>query len=308
MGCQVLDMTTSRTKVLVILLLLFVAVMPIVQLGIVSGERGGGGGVGGGGGAPRPSPQPRPSPPPRPNPPVNVNPPQINQPTVRPPINQPTFNQPTINLPTAKPTFNPPTINIPTINQPTAQPTFSVGVSFTQSFATSFSFDRSSWTGISITRTVATSYTFSPTFTYMTTTDWYAPGGYWYPGMGFLYYGTNYNPSTGSFYLGRTLYDQNNNPCLYYDYFEFNAPAGLSISAQLWSSGQPIHYILVPVSVISQYKSPSSCSALGMSIGQVQSFSSTPYVLNWTSPQNGQYAIIFFSTTPYNDPVYFLPQ
>jgi hypothetical protein len=275
----------SITKASVILLLLCVLVIPIIQVGVVNGAKGGGGG-GITGGGPRP-PSPRPNPP-RPNPPINVNPP------------------PNVNLPTARPTMAQPTIALPT-----ARPT--VSVSFTRSLATSFTFTRSSWTGISFTRTFETSYTLSPTFTYMTTTSWGIPGPeYWYPGMGFWHYGTGYSASTGSFTLGQTLYDQNNNPCLYFTYFEFNAPAGQSISAQVWTTGSPVHFLIVPMAVISQYESPSSCSDLGQRnvnlLSQIQSFGSTPYTLNWTAPQNGQYAIIFFSTTPYSNTVYFVPQ
>ncbi len=284
-----MDLGTSRTKASIILLLLCVIVMPIIQVGIVNGARsggGGGGGIpggGGGGGGPRPNP-----PPPRPNPPINVNPP------------------PNVNLPTARPTMAQPTIALPT-----ARPT--VSVSFTRSLATSFTFAHSSWTGISFTRTFQTSYTFSPTFTFTTTTNWGLPGPeYWYPGMGFWHYGTGYVPSTGAFTLGDTLYDQSNVPCLYYTYFEFNAPAGQSISAQLWTTGSPVNFLIVPMAVISQYESPSSCSNLGQRnvnlLSQIQSFGSTPYTLSWTAPQNGQYAIIFFSTTPYGNTVYFVPQ
>jgi hypothetical protein len=212
-----------------------------------------------------------------------------SKPSVRP-------NPPgTINLPTAR----------PSIAQPTARPTFSV--SFTRSLATSFSFASTAWTGISFTRTIQTSFTVIPTFTLTTTYP-----QYWYPGMGFWHYGTGYSASTGAFTLGQTLYDQNNNPCLYYSYFEFNAPAGLSITAQVWTTGSPVHVIVLPMMVISQFESPSSCSELGQRavnlLSQIQSFGSTPYTLTWTAPQDGQYAIVFFSKTPYGNTVYFLPQ
>lgn len=208
---------------------------------------------------------------------------------------------------------NPPgTINRPTARPTIAQPTVRPTVSFTRSIATSFSFASTAWTGISITRTIQTSFTFNPTFTM--TTSYYGPTTpqYWYPGMGFYHYGTGYSASTGSFTLGQTLYDQNNNPCLYYSYFQFNAPAGQTITAQVWTSGSPIHFIILPMTVISQYESPSSCSELGQRnvnlLNQIQTFGSTPYTLSWTSPQDGQYVILFFSKTPYDNTVYFLPQ
>jgi hypothetical protein len=247
--------------------------MPIMQVGVVTGHLDIGGNVGNITTPPRPS-----------------NPPQ------RPSINQPTAR--------------------PTIAQPTARPTLSN--SFTRSIATSFSFATPAFTGSitrsftgSITRTVQTTYTFNPTFTQTTTINYgSAYTNYWYPAMGFIHYGAGYSSTTGSFTLGQTLYDQNNNPCLYYDYFEFNAPAGLTISARLWTTGPPLNYIVAPMAVVSLLQSPGSCSAVG-SLGQLwgsTTIGSTPYLYSWTAPQNGQYAAIFYSTTPYTAPIYFLPQ
>jgi hypothetical protein len=130
--------------------------------------------------------------------------------------------------------------------------------------------------------------------------------------MGFYHYGTGYVASSGSFTLGQTLYDQNNNPCLYYAYFQFNVPAGQTITAQVWTTGSPVNVIILPMSVISDYESPNSCTELGQRnvnlLSQIQSFGSTPYTLTWTAPQDDQYAILFFSKTPYGNTVYFLPQ
>jgi len=279
-------MPTSRTKTSVTLLLLFVLIIPIVQIGVVSGSRGSSPGVGNQLPKPpsRPPSSPRPSIPPKPSQPIaRPNPPPvINQPTARPPIS----------APTARPTFS--------------LPSFSV--SFTRSIGTSFSLGFSSWTGISFTRTYETSYTIAPTFTYVTsTTNWYGWGDYWHPGMGFYHYGYNYSPTTGSFTLGQTLYDQYGRACLYYDYFEFNAPTGLNVKAQVWTTGPSISYIIVPVSILSQFQNPASCSAIGY-FGQAQTIGSTSTIINWTSPQDGQYAIIFFSTTPYGNTLYFVPQ
>ena len=266
-----MELTTSKTKVSVILLLLCGMIMPIMQVGLVTGNYSGGKGGGGNSNPPRPSP---PS-----NPPSR---PTVNQPTARPTIAQPTA-RPTF---TAKPTFT------------AGAPTFSA--SFTRSIATSFS--------ISITRTVQTSYTFAPTFTQTTTINYgSAYTSYWYPAMGFVHYGAGYSSSTGSFTLGQTLYNQNDNPCLYYDYFEFNAPGGLTISARLWTTGPPISYIVVPMAVVSLLQTPGSCSAVG-ALAQANTIGSTPYLYSWTAPQNGQYAVIFYSTTPYTAPIYFLPQ
>jgi len=272
----------------IIVLLLCGVIMPIIQVGGAPGGRA----PGGRGGNDLPNPPQRPS---------------INQPTARPTIAQPTARPSFTAQPTARPTFT----AMPSFTtQPTARPTFTAmptfSASFTRSIATSFF--SSAFTGITITRTTQTSYTFNPTFTQTTTINYgSAYTYYWYPSMGFIHYGAGYSASTGSFTLGQTLYNQNNIPCLNYDYFEFNAPAGLTISARLWTTGPPINYIVVPEPVVSLLQSPTSCSAIG-ALAQSNTIGSTPYLYSWTAPQNGQYAIIFYSTTPYTAPIYFLPQ
>lgn len=214
-------------------------------------------------------------------------PPNINLPTARP-----TLNQPTINVPTARPTFS--------FTQP-VQPTFS----FTRSIMTSFSFNptMTSWTGISFTRTVVTSYTFNPTFTFGTTTAYYPTYAYW---GGFIQYPPNYNYNAGSFTLDQTLTGANDIPCAYYTYFEFNANTGQQLQAQLWTSGPPINYIIVPASMVPTLQQM-GCGYASNQRGQGQSFGSSQVALNWTASQTGQYAIIFYSLTPYTGPVYFLP-
>lgn len=262
-------------KVIVTFLLLFALIMPITQIGVVNGQRG------------------IPNPPPRP--PVVPNP----LPTARPTANLPTA-RPTVNLPTAQPTMIQPTVTIPTRS-----------FSFTQTLPTSFSFTMPTIT----TTFTSASFSFNPTFTFVTTTTgygndwWYVTGGYWYPGMGFFHYGASYSSSTGSFTLGRTLTDQNDRPCLYYDYFQFDAPAGLSVTAQVWTEGPQVTYLILPVSVL--YENPGTCGSnanIIPNILQSQTFGSTPYNLNWTSPQDDQYIIVFYSRAPYSGLVYFLPQ
>jgi len=223
----------------------------------------------------------------------------------------------------SRPSFNQPTSR-PTISQPTARPTFSPSFtrtstpSFTRTGTPSFSFTRTAQTSFtnsptfSFTRTTQTSFTFSPTFTftqttmtsYGTTYTFYP--GYWYPGMPFVHYGYGYSASTGSFTLGQTIYGPNNSPCLYYDYFEFNAIAGMTIQARLWTTGPPINYIVVPAALISLFQGGNGCSALG-ALTQTNTIGSTPYVYSWTAPQNGQYVVLFYATTPYTAPIYFLP-
>ena len=271
---------TAKTKASIILFLLCGIMLPMLQAGVVvGGGRSGGGGTIGGGRPTLPSRTGGGSGPPRPNPPAITG-------------SRPSFT------PSFTRSFTP---------SVTRSFTPSVSLSFTRSLFTSFSFDTQSWTGITFTRTYETSYTFSPTFTYATTTNWYGWGGYWYPGMGWYQQPVYYNPSTGSFTLGQTLYDQNGNACLYYDYFEFDAPAGLSVTAQVWTSGAPVSYVIVPSSVLSLLTSSNGCSTLG-SLGQGKSFGSTPTLLSWTAPQNNQYAIIFYSTTINGNTVYFIPQ
>ena len=247
-------------------------ILPIIQVGVVIGR---GNGNGGGG--------------------------EINPPNRSLPANMPTnVQRPTINQPTSR----------PTIAQPTAMPTF------TRSAFTSFSFTRTaqtsytsspSFTRTQITRTFTTqtSYTFNPTFTQTYTTNYNYPG-YWYPGMPFIHYGTGWSPSTGSFTLGQTLYGPNNTPCLYYTYFQFNAPAGMMIQAQLWTTGLPIQYIVVPMSAVSLFQT-NGCNYLN-ALSHGNTIGSTPYIYTWTAPQAGEYAIIFYSTTPYSNTVYFIPQ
>ncbi len=212
------------------------------------------------------------------------------------------------NMPTARPN-----LNQPTINQPTARPTFSqppamTSIAFTRSIATSFSFASSVWTGISITRTVVTSYTFNPTFTMGTTTAYYPTygggGAYW---GGFVYYPPNYNYNVGSFTLDQTLTGQNDMPCAYYTYFEFNAYAGQQFQARLWTSGASINYIIVPQSLVPTLQQMGCGYGSSSQRSQVQSFGSSQVTLNWNAPQTGQYAIIFYSLSPYGGPVYFLP-
>ena len=256
-------------------------VIPIIQVQIAIGRPNGGGGGGGGdngGGGGRGGNLP--------SPPSNPQRPTVNQPTARP-----TFAQsPTVALPTARPTFT---------SSPTGSFSFSrtIQTSFTYSPATSF------------TRTVITqtSYTFNPTFTMTTNYGTTYTNNYWYPGMPFIHYGYGYSASTGSFTLGQTLYNQNNSPCLYYDYFEFNAAAGMTVQARLWTTGPSIDYLVVPMSVVSFFQS-SGCSALAALYTQTNTITSTPILYSWTAPQNGQYAVIFYTTTPYSAPIYFLPQ
>jgi len=280
-------LTTPGTKAVAILLLLCGMVIPIIQVQVAIGRPNGGGGDGGGGnggGGGRGGNLP--------SPPSNPQRPTVNQPTARP-----TFAQsPTVALPTARPTF-------------TSSPTRSVATSFSFSRTIQTSFTYSGATSFSFTRTVITqtSYTFNPTFTMTTNYGTTYTNNYWYPGMPFIHYGYGYSSSTGSFTLGQTLYNQNNSPCLYYDYFEFNAAAGMTVQARLWTTGPSIDYIVVPMPVVSLFQS-SGCSAIAALYTQTNTITTTPILYSWTAPQNGQYAVIFYSTTPYTAPIYFLPQ
>lgn len=270
----------SKFKLSFILLLLCASVMPLT----VSGDRGGGGRSppprpGGGGG--RPSPQP------------GGGAPRPSQPIARP--NYPTMGPPGIGI--SQPTARPPVATF-------TRPIQTGGISVTRSIATSFSFSRSIWTGISITRTIATSYTFNPTFTWTTTSSWPSYIGGYYNGYynGFIQYPPSYDSQVGSFALDQTLNNQNGAACLYYTYFTFNAYAGQQLRARVWTEGQPINYIVIPTNMGTILKQ-NGCSG---TLGQSQSFSSQTTV-DWTAPQDGQYAIVFYTTVPYNGPVYFQP-
>jgi len=144
-----------------------------------------------------------------------------------------------------------------------------------------------------------TSYTFNPTFTIATSTAYYPPYGGW----GFIQYPPGYNYNVGSFTLTQTLTGQNGAPCLYYSAFQFDASAGQQFQARVWTPGASISYVIVPSSLLTSMQQASTC---GYALGQSQAFSSQ-ISLNWTAPQTGQYAIIFYSSTPYSGPVYFVP-
>jgi len=275
-------MHASKMKVSLILLLMCATLMPltIYPLSIVNGDNRGGGNGGGGGGNGRGG--------------GGSGVPNINVPTARPNINQP----PNGNQFTARPSVNLPTASF-------TLPGAVTGISFSRSIATSFSFSQSAWTGISFTRTVVTSYTFNPTFTVATTTA-YPYGGGGYSGWSFIQYPPNYNSNVGSFTLDQTLNNQNDIPCVYYTYFEFNANSGQQFQARLWTPGAAINYVIVPQSLLGTVQQMGCGYASSGNHSQVQSFSSQ-ISLNWTAPQTGQYAIIFYSLTPYNGPIYFLP-
>jgi len=274
-------MRASRYEISFILLLLCAALMPLtiypiwtVNGGNGNGGGGGGNGRGGGGGGI----------------------PNINIPTGRPNINQP----PNGNQFTARPTINVPSASF-------TRPNVMTSFSFSRTIATSFSFSQSVWTGISFTRTVVTSYTFNPTFTIATSTAYPYGGGGYYGGWTFVQYPPNYNSNVGSFTLDQTLTGQNDLPCAYYTYFEFNANGGQQFQARLWtSSAQAVNYVIVPQSLLATLQQMGCGYASSGTHNQVQSFSSQ-ISLNWTAPQTGQYAIIFYSLTPYNGPIYFLP-
>jgi len=252
------------------------------------GFGGGGGVIGGGGGSPRPS-QPI------------YNPPNGGGNVIGPGGGFP-GNGPGISLPTAGPGGGP-TIALPTAGGPIVSFTRPPSFSYTRSIATSFSFSRSVWTGISITRTYLTSYTFNPTFTY-TTPGSYPPGYYGWDYWGFVQYPPNYNTNVGSFTLDQTLNNQNDIPCVYYTYFAFNANAGQQFQARIWTNGQPIDYVILPTSVLTSLQQ-AGCG-YSSSSGMGQAFSSQ-ITLNWTAAQSGQYAVVFYSKTPYSGPVYFMP-
>jgi len=338
-------MTSSKSKVLFVLLLMCAALMPltIYQPSIVAAGRGGGGGGGGGGGR------------------GGGGgggfggggggggfggggggggfggggggfgggggvigggggSPRPSQPIYNPPAgggNIPGPGGPGIIQPTAGPRPGGPTVALPTagpVGPTIALPTANLGVSFTRSIATSFSFSRSIWTGISVTRTYMTSYTFNPTYTISTG---YEPPGY-YPG----YCNGYYNGYCASPYWGFVQYPPN-----------YNSNVGSFTLDQTLTTQNDIPclyytYFAFNANAGQQFQAriwtdgqpidyvvlPTSVltslqqagCGYGSSAGMGQSFSSQ-VTLNWTAAQDGQYAVVFFSKVPYSGPVYFLP-
>jgi len=117
---------------------------------------------------------------------------------------------------------------------------------------------------------------------------------------------TGYSNQTGSFILGRQLtYDAGyGEVCVMYDYFIFTAHAGTVLRGQVQtgSLGRVVFYVILN-SPYQLYSFQNSNCGIG-NWGQVQGFNS-PSTLNWTSPEDGQYALVFISNGFYGGTVNF---
>jgi hypothetical protein len=117
---------------------------------------------------------------------------------------------------------------------------------------------------------------------------------------------TGYNPQTGAFTLGEQAYMGGNmgRLCIAYDYFQFNVTSGQVVHGQLNSPGQNIYYAILTSSQYRTFDSNAQNCIMMLGSAQAQVFNSQT-TLNWTAPEAGQYALVFFTQTYYTGPVYF---
>jgi hypothetical protein len=115
---------------------------------------------------------------------------------------------------------------------------------------------------------------------------------------------TGYNSQTGAFTLGEQAYGgYYGRLCLAYDYFQLNVTSG-QVHGQLNSPGQTIYYAILPANQYPSFNVNAQNCYLTLGSAQLQSFNS-PTPLNWTAPDAGQYALVFFTRIYYTGPVYF---
>jgi len=119
----------------------------------------------------------------------------------------------------------------------------------------------------------------------------------------FLRTPANYNPQTGAF----TLNVQGVFPrgfispiCISYDYFIFNATGGQAVSWQVNSPGQLIQYVIMSANQYRSFDASAQNCVINLSS---QEFNSKA-TLDWTAPETGQYALVFFTRSFYAGPVY----
>jgi len=125
-------------------------------------------------------------------------------------------------------------------------------------------------------------------------------------GLTFTHTPTGYDTQTGAFTLGVQAYGEGfyDKLCIAYDYFQFNVTSGQGVDGQANSRGQVISYVFLTSSQFRTFDGGAQNCYITFGSAQVQSFSS-PTTLNWTSPEAGQYALVFFTRTFYPGPVYF---
>ena len=109
----------------------------------------------------------------------------------------------------------------------------------------------------------------------------------------------DYNYTTGSFSLNQmdtvpvqTSFEWQDYPCLYYDYFTFNATAGHEIRGHfsLTENGVGIQFIILSQS---QLRNFGNCGN-GNWDWELHTFASS-YNFDWLVPETGVYAFMFFS-------------
>ena len=113
----------------------------------------------------------------------------------------------------------------------------------------------------------------------------------------------SYNPQTGAFTLGEQAYLLSYGKlCLAYDFFVFNGKGGQAIHWALNSPGQVIYYLIIDARTYGFLDADAQNCFLNIS-APLQYFNGQT-TLTWTPPQNGQYALVFFTTVYYTGPIY----
>jgi len=118
----------------------------------------------------------------------------------------------------------------------------------------------------------------------------------------------DYNSQTGAFTLGEQAYGMvrreqvGGRLCLSYDYFAFNAAEGQALNGRLGSPGQVISYVILNTTQFHTFYMNVDYCYLTLPSAPVTFRSET--TLNWTSPESGQYALVFYTVTFYEGPVY----
>jgi len=120
---------------------------------------------------------------------------------------------------------------------------------------------------------------------------------------------SGYNNQTGAFTLGKqaygSYYGKFDSLCLAYDYFQFNVTSGQVVNGQLNSPGQNIYYAILTSSQYRTFDINAQNCIITLGSARVQVFNAKT-TLTWTTPEAGQYALMFFTLIDYTGPVYFI--
>ena len=121
-----------------------------------------------------------------------------------------------------------------------------------------------------------------------------------------------YNNQTGAFTLGSSFVNDGlaSNPngrlCAQYDYFVFNAQAGQVLQGQVHTDStgsKPVYYTILNSPAQLNVFMGASC---GRGTWQIQK-AIPPYMISWTVPSDGQYALVFIVSGFYSGVLYFSP-